>query len=233
VKKILLVLSLCLAPLGLSLTLSGCGALQEHCNYTGGPPNTPWIITYSDFTVRTGTVNPDGTFRVLKHGGDNCTQLRQRVGFGNNLGLALTASPSSVFLPSPPASGTITGQSFDVTYGMPRVDYFDGHGYLLGSAEATSVTGSGTSLQANMPNLSYVYSGTYRVKVTNKRYDGHYLNIVGSATMTGWGRDRPDSDGDGWYDDEDCAPYDPSYNYECASTCGDSTTRYHCADMPY
>ena len=220
-KKRLLVLSLCLASLCLASSLSGCGALMSYCNYTDGPPNAPWIITYNDFTVRTGNVSPTGTFRILKHGGESCAQLRLRVGFGNILGHALTASPSSVFLPSPPTSGTVTGQSFDATYGMPRVDYFDGNGYLIGSAVATSVTGGGTSLQANMPDLSYVYSGTYQVKVTNKRYDGHYLTIVGSATMTGYGRDRPDSDGDGWYDDEDCSPYDPSLNYNCEG-CGGS-----------
>lgn len=107
--------------------------------------------------------------------------------FGNILNVALTASPASVYLPSPPASGTITGQSFDATYGMPRVDYFDPNGYLVGSAYATSVSSDGTTLQAAMPDLSYVYSGTYQVKVTNKTYDGYYLNIVGSAPMTGWG----------------------------------------------
>jgi hypothetical protein len=214
-KKRLLVLSLCLASLGLVSSLSGCGALMSYCNYTDGPPNAPWIITYSDLTVRTGNVSPTGAFRILKHGGENCSQLRLRVGFGNILGHSLSASPSSVFLPSPPTSGTVTGQSFDATYGMPRVDYFDSNGYLIGSANATSVTGGGTSLQANMPDLSYVYSGTYQVKVTNKRYDGYYLTIVGSATMTGYGRDRPDSDGDGWYDDEDCNPYDPYLNVSC------------------
>jgi hypothetical protein len=233
-KKRLLVLSLALMSLCFAVTFSGCGALMSYCNYTGGPPNTPYIITYSDLSVGTGRVNPDGTFRVLKHGGENCNQLRLRVGFGNNLGLALSASPSSVYLPSPPTSGTITGQSFDATYGMPRVDYFDSNGYLVGSVNATSVASNGTSLQANMPDLSYVYSGTYQVKVTNKRYDGYYLTIVGSAAMTGWGRDRLDSDGDGWYDDEDCAPDDPSFNYDCSATCGgyDNVPRYICNDQP-
>jgi hypothetical protein len=148
------------------------------------------------------------------------------------LGLSLSASPASVYLPSPPASGTITGQSFDVTYGMPQVDYFDSNGYLVGSVNATSVSGGGTSLQANMPDLSYVYSGTYKVKVTNKTYDGYYMNIVGSATMTGWGRDRPDSDGDGWYDDEDCNPYDPSLNYDCSNHCGNELDGGHYAVRP-
>lgn len=149
--------------------------------------------------------------------------------------LALTANPSSVYLPSPPASGTVTGQEFDTTYGMPRVDYFDSNGYLVGSAYATSVSGA-TWLQANMPDLSNAYSGTYQVRVTNKRSDGYYSHIVGTATMTGWGRDRPDSDGDGWYDDQDCDPYDPYYTNNCTTdTCGGygTTPYYICDGMVY
>lgn len=235
-RKILLTLALVTSSVCLSLSFSGCSAAIEFCNFDNGPANAPWIITYSDLvTVRSGRVNPDGTFRVPKIGSGTCAQIRQRVSFGNIFGVPLTASPSSVYLPAPPTSGTITGNSFDTTYAMPRVDYFDGNGYLVGSVYATSVAGGGTSLQANLPDLSYVYSGTYKVKVTNKRYDGYYLDEVGSATMTGWGRDRLDSDGDGWYDDEDCDPYDPSRNSNCTGTCGgDGTTPYHfCDTQPY
>ena len=82
------------------------------------------------------------------------------------------------------------------------------------------MSGDGTSLQGVLPDLSNAYSGTYSIKVINKRYDGYYLNLVGSATVTAWGRDRPDSDGDGWYDDEDCAPYDPYMTTGCFETCG-------------
>jgi hypothetical protein len=137
-----------------------------------------------------------------------------------NTNYALTASPSSVYLPSPPATATVTGQSFDTTYGTPRVDYFDNNGYFIGGTYATSVDSGGTSLQANVPDLSYVYSGTYQVKVVNKTSSGHYVHTVGSATLTAWGRDRPDSDGDGWYDDEDCNPYDPYLNSNCTQCSG-------------
>ena len=97
------------------------------------------------------------------------------------------------------------------------VEYFDSNGYMVGSVYASSVASGGTSLQANMPDLSSAYSGTYQVKVTNKRSQGYYAHVVGAATMNAWGRDRPDSDGDGWYDDEDCDPYDPYLNYSCST----------------
>jgi len=216
-KKLVIVLLLSLSFIG----FQGCGALIDTCNLTG-PPNAPWTIVYTNHVpplVRSGNVKPDGTFKAPKLGW-NCSQVGFAVRFGSNLNLTLAASPSSVYLPGPPSSGTITGSSFDATYGMPRVEYFDSNGYLVGSVYASSVTGGGTSLQANTPDLSNAYSGTYQIKVTNVTYDGYYLNKVGSATMTAWGRDRPDSDGDGWYDDEDCDPYDPYLNYDCNGNCG-------------
>lgn len=231
-KKILAVLLLFLV-----LVLPGCNPFARDCTLSG-PPNAPYFLRYPcdptpSFpcgpTSASGTVGANGTFKVPK-GGWTCSFLQSQVVFGAVFNLSLSASPSSINLMSPPASGTITGSSFDATYGPPRVDYFDGNGYLVGSVYATYVSGDGTSLQANLPDLSYVYSGTYQVKVTNKRYDGYYLNIVGSATMTGWGRDRPDTDGDGWYDDQDCDPYDPSRNYDCS--CGGESGGLHQYDQP-
>lgn len=136
--------------------------------------------------------------------------------------LSLSASPSSVYLLSPPSTVTITGDLFDQTYGMPRVDYFDGNGYLVGSSYATSVWGS-TSLTANVPDLSSVYSGNYQIRVTNKTYQGYYVHIVGTASVSAYGRDRYDSDGDGYYDDEDCDPYDPYRSTWCGGCPEDPT----------
>jgi hypothetical protein len=136
--------------------------------------------------------------------------------------LSLSASPSSIYLLSPPSTVTITGDSFDTTYGMPRVDYYDGDGFLVGSAYASSVSGS-TELTANVPDLSSAYSGSYQIRVTNKTSQGYYSHTVGTANVSAYGRDRLDSDGDGWYDDEDCDPYDPYRSTYCGGCPEDPT----------
>jgi hypothetical protein len=227
--------------LSLLLIIAGCKAAGVNScsrSFTNGGlavvPGAQYLIIYPGIPAlildRFGKA--DGTVSFPSHG-QPCGSITVTDVRKSNL--SLTANPASVYLPSPPASGTVTGQEFDTTYGMPRVDYFDSNGYLVGSADATSVSG-GTWLQANMPDLSNAYSGTYQVRVTNKRSDGYYSHIVGTATMSAWGRDRPDSDGDGWYDDQDCSPYDPYYTNNCGpEECGGygTTPRYICDGMVY
>ena len=217
-KKILLVLTLCA-----TFILSGCGGSgTTYCTRDNLTPNATYRLYYSrpyypPERVLTVTASSTGSIRVKSY--DFPCDLIQYVPVTNS-NVSLSASPSSVYLPSPPATTTITGQFFDTTYAMPEVSYFDSNGYLVGSVYANSVSGGGTSLEANMPSLSNVYSGTYQVRVSNKTSSGYYVHTVGAATMSAWGRDRPDSDGDGWYDDQDCDPYDPSLNYSCEQTCG-------------
>lgn len=211
--------------LSLLLILPGCGYRTNSCNFNGLTPGATYVIVITD-----PSTNVSSTFqRVANSAGSitvttshNCSNVVAIPAINSNF--ALSASPSSVYLPTPPATATITGQSFDTTYGMPRVDYFDSNGYLVGGVYTTSVASDGTSLQANVPDLSYAYSGTYQVRVMNKTSSGYYVHTVGSAPMTAWGRDRPDSDGDGWYDDEDCDIWDPSRNYNCS--CGDERLQY-------
>lgn len=222
-KKMLLVLSLFLV-----FILPGCSSSRNNCTINGLIPGETYLIVAPDINgalVTTGRAVADSNGSITIRTTANCSSLGAIRAFNSNL--ALSASPASINLAAPPSTATITGQSFDATYGMPRVDYFDGSGYLVGTVYATSVSSDGTSLQANMPNLTYVYSGTYQVRVTNMTYQGYYAHIVGSATMTGWGRDRPDSDGDGWYDDEDCAPYDPYRNYDCSNCFGNEGGGYY------
>ncbi len=132
---------------------------------------------------------------------------------------SLTADPSGTDLNSPASSLTISGQGMDGSYGMPRLDYFDADGFLIGTVYASSVAGGGSSLQAPVPDLSLVYSGTYTIEVTNMSSEGYYTDVVGTATLNGWGRDPVDSDGDGVYDNYDCYPYDPSL-WECGGSGG-------------
>jgi hypothetical protein len=222
-KKIRILLLLCLP-----LLMSGCPVpgfetctFQNTSTFVPLTPGASYFVIYQYLTpiiIRQHTANSAGKITVASHG-QPCTSLYITPVVNSNV--SLSASPSSVDLPSPPSTVTITGQSFDTTYGMPEVQYYDGNGYVIGSVYATSVSGGGTSLQANVPDLSAAYSGTYQVKVTNKTSLGYYTHIVGSATMVAYGRDRLDSDGDGWYDDEDCWPYSPGCNCQTHGYCLD------------
>jgi hypothetical protein len=191
-----------------ALFTGGCGI--TFCCHTG-LANTRFDAIFFDGTVEHGTIGGcgqitcEGHYRI--HPNHECA-----ISFvdGSNFGFPLTASLTAVDLNSPPPSITISGQGFDATYGTPAVEYYDGSGFFLGSATATSVAADGTWLTAPVPDLSQAYSGAFQLQVTNKNSYGSYLDIVGTATLSCYGRDRPDSDGDGWYDDEDCYPYDSS-----------------------
>ena len=174
------------------------------CSFTS-TPFTLFSVHYGDGTPDLiGRTDDQGVGRYPAGASNQCPPPL----IGSNAGASLGVSPSGIDLTSPPSVVILTPQGFDTTYGMPRVDYFDGYGYLLGSTVANAVAGDASWLQAPVPDLSSVYSGTYQVRVTNMASNGYYLNEVGAASITAWGRDRPDSDGDGWYDDEDCYPYD-------------------------
>jgi hypothetical protein len=208
-KKILSLLLLLFA-----FILPGCGPSTEPCFLYGYTPNSLYQISVSvngSLKVFNGNSNSIGT--ILYNSTVGCGNVTNviRLIFSN---LSLSANPTSIDLLSPPATATITGDLFDTTYGMPRVEYFDGNGYLVGSVFATSVSSS-TSLTASVPDLSSAYSGSYLIRVTNKTYQGYYAHTVGTANFSAYGRDRYDSDGDGWYDDEDCDPYDPYRGAYC------------------
>lgn len=211
-KKILPVLLLSLV-----VALSGCGGggSSSNCTFSGLTPYAGYLIFYTSNGTQqaiTRYASANGTITAYLYGASCNSAVVVAI---INSGYTLTANPSSIDLTNPPSTVTISGQGFDTTYGMPRVEYFDGNNYLLGTVYATSVSGGGTSLVASVPNLSAAYSGTYQIRVTNKTYLGYYNHIVGVATVTAFGRDRPDSDGDGYYDDQDCDPYDPYVWVDC------------------
>lgn len=212
IKKISFVLAL----FALSLNVGCCtffpwlSKCNRYCTFNAAP-NTLFSVHYGDGTPDfIGRTDFNGVGRYPKGASGQCPPAL----VGSNAGLSLSASPSGIDLTAPPSLVILTPQGFDTTYGMPRIDYFDSTGFLLGSAVATAIAGDASWVQGPVPDLSQVYSGTYSVRVTNMAASGYYLNEVGSASITAWGRDRPDSDGDGWYDDEDCYPYD-STQWSC------------------
>ena|ERR1700752_140177 len=219
-KKILPLLLLLLV-----LVLPGCGSGSPNtCFFSGLTPNSSYLFVFDlgngNKQSVIGLTLSNGTTTILRPVGASCNNVEIVIRLNSNL--SLSASPSSIYLLSPPSTVTITGESFDTTYGMPRVEYFDGNGFLVGSVFATSVSG-GTSLTANTPDLSAAYSGSYQIRVTNKTSQGYYSHTVGTASVSAWGRDRLDSDGDGWYDDEDCDPYDPYRSTYCGGCPEDPT----------
>lgn len=100
-----------------------------------------------------------------------------------------STAPGSVDLQAPPASFDMTGSNLDTTYGAPHLDYIDSYtGDVIGSVDATAVSADGSWLQAPMPDLFQVYSGTYIIYVSNRQSDGS-LSYVGSSTVDTYGRD--------------------------------------------
>jgi hypothetical protein len=93
------------------------------------------------------------------------------------------ASPSSVDVNSPPATGLITGQGISTTYGMPTVSYFTEAGTLAAEQTATAVGADGTWMQGPVPDFSTAYNGQYTLLILNKNADGS-RTIVGTTSIT-------------------------------------------------
>lgn len=137
-----------------------------------------------------------------------------------NLPFGFSASPTAVDLQSPPASFTITGQGIDATYGMPLIEYYNVGGILVAQVVAASVASDGTWLQANTPDLSSVFTGSYVIAVRNRTWEGLY-EFAGTAPVDAYGRDPQI---------ESCDP-DGSQGQSCWSSGGDWDP-YSCTCTP-
>lgn len=221
--KILLLLSLIFLTMGIKCSSGGS---SSGCSSPCTPGETYLIIYQDNGCTRDKEQSCfAGSLNFPRDCNGSCNVFIRRKSF---FGFFLTANPSDTDLNNPPASVAIIGQGMDGTYGMPRIDYFDSDGFLVGSVYATGVSGDGSSLQAPTPDLSSVYSGTYTIQVTNMSYEGYYTDVVGSATLNGWGRDPVDSDGDGVYDNYDCYPFDPTL-WDCTAPGGGGGGEDGCA----
>ena len=212
---------LLLAPVAVAVTIWSCGGAQP-CGLfcpAGGAPNIPLDkvvdISYCDGRKRTYRLGFDGCTDELvadPKKGESCLQcaaprVRQMafVSFFPGGSINLLAVPSSFRFSLDPSEGIL----FSTTYGAPVVNYRDWTGMVVGSGTVTAVAADGTWLDAAPPDLSQAFTGTYTVHFNNIDASGQNV-LVGTATMEAYGREPPDSDGDGVPDYMDCYPYDPS-----------------------
>lgn len=142
------------------------------------------------------------------------TQVSRCVTFG--IIIPFATAPSSIDLQAQPATFEMTGENLSTAYGMPYIEYVDQYtGNVIGNTTATAVNANGTWLQAPMPDLSSVYSGTYDILVSNVRDDGS-REYVGTSTVNCYGRDGtyeppPDPGPCGCPPDGPCMPCEATY----------------------
>jgi hypothetical protein len=99
-------------------------------------------------------------------------------------------SPSAIDLQAPPPTFTITGGDLDTTYGMPLVEFRNESGYVISQTTAIAVASDGSQLEAYTPDLSWCYTGTYEVYISNANSDGGW-NLLSSANVDLYGNDPP------------------------------------------
>jgi hypothetical protein len=176
--KILILLSL----VALAIT-SAC----TQCESCGHRANAQAVVSFPPASGRpqvTRVVSPSGCVVYAPDSNGNCNGIVTVIGGG----FAFFITPSVVDLQAPPADFMITGSGISTTYGMPKVQYWDDYGQLLGETMASAVADDGSWLQATTPNTAQAYSGNWSVYVLNIRWDGG-LEHVGSALVQAYGRD--------------------------------------------
>jgi hypothetical protein len=194
------------------------GAWQfDNGSAVGNTKNIPTQLCVSPCPISDGRV--PARWIVIAGPGGECIGQLTNPNFDVNHGDTVTAqclvpgiifpfstAPGSVDLQAPPATFDMTGSNLDTTYGAPHIEYIDSYtGDVIGSVDATAVSADGSWLEAPMPDLSQVYSGTYTIFISNRQSDGS-LSYVGSSTVDTYGRD-------GTYGDpppDQCQPTDGS-----------------------
>jgi hypothetical protein len=98
-------------------------------------------------------------------------------------------APSTIDFQAPSATFTITGTDIDASNGMPLIQITHS-GVLVAQTTATEVGNDGTWLQAQTPDLTYAYTGTYDVQVSTADESGQYF-VLSYATMDVINNDPP------------------------------------------
>src|SRR5215213_3762419 len=141
--KILILLSL----VALAITT----ACTTQCKSCGHRANAQAVVSFPPASGRpqvTRVVDLNGCVFYSADSNDNCNGIVTVIGGG----FFFFATPAVVDLQAPPADFMITGSGMSTTYGMPKVQYWDDYGQLLGETTASAVADDGSWLQAITPN---------------------------------------------------------------------------------
>lgn len=177
--KILILLSL--------VALASSTACITQCESCGHRANAQAVVSFPQGSGRqqiTRVVGGNGCVLYPADSQGNCNGTVTVIGGS----FSFFITPAAVDLQAPPADFMITGSGMSTTYGMPKIQYWDEHGQLLGETTASAVANDGSWLQATTPDTSQAYSGNWFVYVLNIRWDGS-LEHVGSALVQAYGRD--------------------------------------------
>lgn len=109
--------------------------------------------------------------------------------------LAFAMAPESIDVNAPPATAIFTGEGLDATYGMPTIEFYDEYGTFYNQTTASTVSADGTTLEAAVPSLAGLYSGTYTIVIVNATADGS-RNAIGTASVWVYGNIAPPPDPD-------------------------------------
>lgn len=207
-----------------TIAYQGCGG--GGCQFNAPPGTTVrFAYTYTNTGCQTlrcpdtryldRTANSQGIINYPPDEDGQCYPSAKLTIVGRSFSPFGFSSAQSVNLQSYPSSLTFhSGAGVHSWYGMPLVQISDSLGNPVPAQVATDMGGDGSWVTINMPNMAGGYSGNYEVVISNRRSDGAYEQ-VGLAYLSTYGNDPADSDGDGYYDYEDCAPYDPTRNINC------------------